>query len=200
MWGRKNCLRKRQCLNWLQLKHLIYANLTKIIFFFAFFSPAPVSYGGSLARVWIRAVAASLRHSHSNTGSEPHLQAILMYAHGNAGSLTHWARPGIKLSSSWMLVRFVNRWATTGTPTKIIYYISILVGFLRVLRSPLLVHSLFIYLFIFCFLGPHPHSIWKFPGWGSNWYYSCQPTQQPQQLGIWASSVTYTNALGNTGS
>jgi len=28
-------------------------------------------------------------------------------AHGNAGSLTHWARPGIELSSSWMLVRFV---------------------------------------------------------------------------------------------
>ena len=28
-------------------------------------------------------------------------------AHGNAGSLTHWARPGIKPASSWILVRFV---------------------------------------------------------------------------------------------
>ena len=38
-------------------------------------------------------------------------------AHGNAGSLIHWARPGIEpASSSWMLVRFVNHWATTGTP------------------------------------------------------------------------------------
>ena len=27
-------------------------------------------------------------------------------AHGNAGSLTHWARPGIEPSSSWILVRF----------------------------------------------------------------------------------------------
>jgi len=37
-------------------------------------------------------------------------------AHGNAGSLTHWARPGIKPVSLWMLVRFINHWATTGTP------------------------------------------------------------------------------------
>ena len=35
---------------------------------------------------------------------------------GNARSLTHWARPGIKLASSWILVGFVNCWATMGTP------------------------------------------------------------------------------------
>ena len=35
--------------------------------------------------------------------------------HGNAGSLTHWARPGMEAMSSWILVRFVNHWATTGT-------------------------------------------------------------------------------------
>ena len=28
-------------------------------------------------------------------------------AQGNAGSLIHWARPGIEPASSWMLVRFV---------------------------------------------------------------------------------------------
>ena len=37
-------------------------------------------------------------------------------AHGNAGSLTHWARPRIKPTSSWILVRFVNHWAMMGTP------------------------------------------------------------------------------------
>ena len=37
-------------------------------------------------------------------------------AHGNAGSLTHWARPGVKPSSSWMLVGFINCWAIMGTP------------------------------------------------------------------------------------
>ena len=50
-----------------------------------------MAYGGSQARVQIRAVAASLHHSHSN-----------------AGSLTHWPRLGIVPSSSWILVGFVS--------------------------------------------------------------------------------------------
>ena len=29
-------------------------------------------------------------------------------AHGNAGSLTHWVRPGIEPTSSWILVRFIS--------------------------------------------------------------------------------------------
>ena len=36
--------------------------------------------------------------------------------HGNAGSLTHRARPGIKPASSWMLAGYVDHRATTGTP------------------------------------------------------------------------------------
>ena len=36
--------------------------------------------------------------------------------HGNAGTLTHWTRPGIESSTSWLLVGFVNHWVTTGTP------------------------------------------------------------------------------------
>ena len=39
------------------------------LFFFSFSRPAPVAYGGSQARGLIRAVATSLRQSHSNTGS-----------------------------------------------------------------------------------------------------------------------------------
>ena len=38
--------------------------------FFAFFRATPVAYGSSQARGRIRAVAASLHHSHSNVGSE----------------------------------------------------------------------------------------------------------------------------------
>ena len=34
---------------------------------------APSAYGGSQARGWIRDVAADLRNSHSNAGSELHL-------------------------------------------------------------------------------------------------------------------------------
>ena len=34
----------------------------------------------------------------------------------NAGSLTHWGRPKFELISSWILVRFLSHWATTGMP------------------------------------------------------------------------------------
>ena len=36
-------------------------------------------------------------------------------AYGNTRSLTCWVRPGIKLTSSWIVVRFINCWAMMGT-------------------------------------------------------------------------------------
>ena len=41
---------------------------------FVFFRAAPAAYGGSQARGRIGAVAASLRHSHSNARSKPRLR------------------------------------------------------------------------------------------------------------------------------
>ena len=62
-----------------------------VCFVFLLFRAAPVAYGGSQARGWIRAIAAGLRQSHSS-----------------AGTLTHWARPGIEPSPSRILVGFVS--------------------------------------------------------------------------------------------
>ena len=67
-------------------------------FFFNLFRAAPMTYGGSQARGWIGANAAYTT------------------AHDNAGSLTHWVRPGIESASSWILVGFVPSWATAGAP------------------------------------------------------------------------------------
>ena len=39
-------------------------------------------------------------------------------AHSNARFLIHWARTWIKPKTSWFPVRFVNHWATTGTPVQ----------------------------------------------------------------------------------
>ena len=43
---------------------------------------------------------------------QPHriqaLSSTYTIAHGNARSLAHWARPGIKPTSSWILVRFIS--------------------------------------------------------------------------------------------
>ena len=43
------------------------------VLFFCYFRASPTAYGGSQARGLIRDIAASLRHSHSNVGSEPQL-------------------------------------------------------------------------------------------------------------------------------
>ena len=51
------------------------------------------------------------------------MSATYTTVHGNARSLTHWARPGIKLVSSWMLVRFAHCWAMVGTPLIFFFFI-----------------------------------------------------------------------------
>ena len=66
-----------------------WTSLFVLLCFVFNFMTIPVAYGSSQARGLIWAVAADLYHS-------------------NATSLTHWARPGIELESSWMLVRFVT--------------------------------------------------------------------------------------------
>ena len=48
--------------------------LSFFLSFCYFFGAAPTAYGGSQARGRIGAVAAGLRQSHSNVGSEPRLQ------------------------------------------------------------------------------------------------------------------------------
>ena len=65
-----------------------------------------MAYEGSQARGQNGAAAASLYHSHSNARSE--VSATYTTAHGNAESLTHWMRPGIEPTSSWILGTFVS--------------------------------------------------------------------------------------------
>ena len=55
------------------LSHLTFISFSFLFFLFAFSRATPAAYGGSQARGLIRAAAAGLYHSHSNTGSEPHL-------------------------------------------------------------------------------------------------------------------------------
>ena len=49
-------------------------------FFLFLFMATPVAYGSSQAEGGIGAAAASLHHSHSHTGSEPHLRPTLQLA------------------------------------------------------------------------------------------------------------------------
>ena len=69
-----------------------------------------MAYGGSQARGLIRPTPQpQQRGIRAASGT-------YTTAHGNTESLTHWARPGIEPATSWFLVRFINRWAMTGTP------------------------------------------------------------------------------------
>ena len=76
------------------MAHLIII-LVNFIFNFFFFWPhlwhmeVPQSGGN-------QSCSLDLCHGHCNTRSQPHLHASC----GNAGSLTHWVRPGIELLSS----------------------------------------------------------------------------------------------------
>ena len=48
------------------------------------------------------------------------MSATYTTAHSNTRALTHWARPGMEPTSSWILVGFITPWATKGMP-RIIY-------------------------------------------------------------------------------
>ena len=56
------------------LKYLLCCFVLFCFCLLSFFRAALTAYGGSQARGLIGVVAAGLRHSHSNAGSEPHLQ------------------------------------------------------------------------------------------------------------------------------
>ena len=94
-----------------------------LVYYFYCFRATPAAYGSSQAKCQIGATAASLHHSHSSSGSKLCLWPTTT-THSNARSLTHWVRSGIEPASSWIPVRFLTCWATTGTPTFLIEWIQ----------------------------------------------------------------------------
>ena len=87
----------------------LYVMRIRGFFIFVFFRAVPATYGSSWARSQNRAAAVGLQHSHPRS-------ATYASACSNAWSLTHKERPGIKSTSSWLLVGFLTCWATKGTP------------------------------------------------------------------------------------
>ena len=81
-----------------------------IIYLFVFSKAAPTAYGGSQARGLIGRPEPQQRGIWAASGT-------YTMAHGNAGSLSYWVRPGIEPETSRFLVRFVNHSAMTGTPS-----------------------------------------------------------------------------------
>ena len=89
--------------------------------FFCLFRAAPVGYGGSQARGPIGTVAAGVMPEPQQCRIRA-VSVTCTTVHGNAGSLTHWERPGMEPSPSRMLVGFTTQWATTGTPRVVFFF------------------------------------------------------------------------------
>ena len=96
---------KLQCTEWKKKRNWFHCVCVCVCVFL--FRAIPVAYGGSQARGQIRAVAASLQPQPQQCGIRA-TSTTCTTAHGNTGSLTHWASPGIEPASSWMLVGFVS--------------------------------------------------------------------------------------------
>ena len=83
--------------------------------FFFLYRPAPTAYGISQARSWIRATACQPTSQPQQSGIHA-MSATYTIAHSNTRSLMHWPMPSIEPATSWILVRFINLWATKRTP------------------------------------------------------------------------------------
>ena len=96
---------------------IILNSCASFSFFVFLFRATPMAYGGSQARGPVRATAAGLHHSHSNTRSELHLwPTYSSWQHQILNPLNEERDRAIKPGSSWILVRFVNHRAAMGTP------------------------------------------------------------------------------------
>ena len=73
--------------------------------FFLLFRATPAAYGRSQARGGIGGCQPTPQPQQRRIRA---LSATYTTAHGNAGSLTRWVRPGIKPTASLFIVRFVS--------------------------------------------------------------------------------------------
>ena len=88
----------------------VWSNLSVSSFFsvsFFLFRAKPVAYGSSQARSRIGTAAAGLLPQAEQCQILA-MSTTYATAHGNVGSLTHWARPGIEPVTSWFLVGFIS--------------------------------------------------------------------------------------------
>ena len=83
------------------------------IYFILIFRTTGAVYGCSQGRDLIGATAASLHHSHAMQDAD--YVCDLYHSLRQHRILTHWMRPRIKPTFSWILVGFITCWATMGT-------------------------------------------------------------------------------------
>ena len=89
-----------------------HQHLLLSILFFRFFRASPEAHGSSQAKGQNYSCQP---RAHPQQCQIRVISVTYTTALGKAGSLTHWVRLGIEPASSWILVGFINCWATKGT-------------------------------------------------------------------------------------
>ena len=83
----------------------------KMDFFFVFLRPHP--WHREVPRLGVQLELQLPAYTTATATGDP--SHICNLHNGNARCLTHWTRPGMEPTSSWILVGFVNTWTMTGT-------------------------------------------------------------------------------------
>ena len=77
-----------------------------VFFFLVFLGPHPRHM--EVPRLGVESELQLLTYTTATAIRDPSMSATYTIAHSNAGSLAHWAGPGIEPASSWILVRFIT--------------------------------------------------------------------------------------------
>ena len=118
------------------LRLIIWSFCNRYFFFVLIFRASPVAYGSFQAKGQIEAAAASLQHSHSDTGSrlhllstpqftatlDPYLEPCLRIIFPYQRRSSHWVRPGIEPASFMDTSWGHYCWATVETSQLIFVY------------------------------------------------------------------------------
>ena len=98
------------------------------LFIFCFFGGGPHLQHMEVPRLGVELEPQLLAYTTVTALWAPNHVCDLHHGSWQCQSLTHWARPGIQPASLWMLIRFVNHRATTGTP-------KILIGTIKTMKN-----------------------------------------------------------------
>ena len=87
------------------------------------FKAAPEAYRCS--RLGVKLELQLLVHTTATAVPDPSHICILHHSSWQCWILNHWESPGIESASSWILIGFVDHWATKGTPHKANFMVNI---------------------------------------------------------------------------
>ena len=178
------------------LTHWATRELQDTLFFFVFF---PFFLGlhpwhMEVPRLGVESELLLPAYAIATAVPDPAASANYTTAPGNAGSLTHWGRPGIEHATSWFLVRFTSAAPDRNSKMHCLFQLH----FIIIRRLPWL-YLVFFFIICFLFLGPQ---LWHMedPRLGVHLELQLPACPQPQQHQIRAPFATYAATFGNTAS